>query len=336
MARLFLLAGLCLTLAFPARADLSLPAVAGFAKAGAPRVVVSIPPIHSLVAGVMEGVAMPDLLVKGGASPHTYALKPSDAKALAEAEVVFWIGENLESFLVKPLAALAGKATVVELIETPNLRLLPYRTSGSWGRHDPHSHGHANKGNKGKEKAKKTERSDHEHGDTDAHIWLAPANARALAAAIVAALAIADPARADTYRANGQKLSDGLTDLEAEMKTALAPVKSRPFVVFHDAYQYLEDAFSLNAIGAVATSPEKTPGPKALATLRARIKASGARCIFREPQFPAKLAHTVAEGTGARIAVLDPEGIVGAPGANLYFELMRANSQSLVDCLSGG
>jgi zinc transport system substrate-binding protein len=317
-----LFAGLCSAVAFPTRAD-------------APRVVVSIPPIHSLVAGVMEGVATPELLVKGGASPHTYALKPSDAKALAEAKIVFWIGENLESFLVKPLAALAGKAMVVELIEAPDLRLLPYRTSGPWGDHHDQDHGH---GSKDKEKAKKAEPSDHdhEHGNTDAHIWLAPANARALAAAIVAALAEADPARADLYRANGQKLNDRLTELEAEMKSALAPVQGRPFVVFHDAYQYLEDALGLSAIGAIAVSPEKPPGPKTLAALRKRIKSSGARCIFREPQFPAKLAHTVAEGTEARIAVLDPEGIIGAPGANLYFDLMRANARSLADCLGGG
>jgi zinc transport system substrate-binding protein len=314
------LAGLFLALALPSRAD-------------TPRVVVSIAPIHSLVAGVMDGVATPELLVKGGVSPHTYALKPSDAKMLAEARVVFWVGENLEMFLVKPLEALASKATVVELMEAPDLRLIPYRTSGSWSRR--HDHGH---GSKDKQKAKKAEPSDHdhEHANTDAHIWLAPANARILAAAIVAALTEADPARANLYRANGQKLNDRLTALEAEIKSALAPVQRRPFVVFHDAYQYLEDAFGLNAIGAIAVSPEKSPGPKALAALRKRIKSSGARCIFREPQFPDKLAYTVAEGTGARIAVLDPEGIVGTPGPNLYFDLMRANARSLADCLGGG
>ena len=315
MPRMLLLAGLFLALSLPSRAD-------------TPRVVVSIPPIHSLVAGVMDGVGSPELLVKGGASPHTYALKPSDAKTLAEAKIVFWIGENLEAFLVKPLAVLAGKATVVELIEAPNLRLMPYRTSGAWDRHRGHEHG-----NKGQDKA---ESSDHAHGGTDAHFWLSPANAKSLAAAIAAALVESDPARADIYRANGQKLNDRLTALEAEMKAVLAPVKERPFVVFHDAYQYLEDAFGLNAIGAVMVAPEKPPGPKTLAALRARIKSSGARCIFREPQFPAKLAQTVAEGTGARIAVLDPEGIIGAPGPNLYFDLMRANARSLAECLGGG
>ena len=287
--------------------------VAVSARAEAPRVVVSIAPVHSLVAGVMEGVGSPDLLVKGSASPHTYSLKPSDAKALAEAKVVFWIGAELESFLVKPLAALAGKASVVRLIGATDLRLLPSRSGGTW------TGGHA-----------------HVRKNTDPHVWLAPANARAIAAAIAAALADADPAHADIYRANGRRLSARLEALEAEMKSALAPVKDRPFVVFHDAYQYLENAFGLNAIGAVAVAPEKPPGPKALAALRARIKATGARCVFREPQFPAKLAETVAEKTGARIAVLDPEGIVGAPGASLYFELMRANARSLVDCLSGG
>ncbi|MSP81090.1 MAG: zinc ABC transporter substrate-binding protein [Rhodospirillales bacterium] len=311
-----LLASLCLALAFPVRAE-------------TPRVVVSIPPIHSLVAGVMEGIATPELLVKGGASPHTYSLKPSDAKALAEARLVFWVGEGLEAFLVKPLAALAGQAKVVELIEVPDLRRLPYRTAGAWKR-DDHGHDHADK-----KKATKPEKTGHghAHGDTDAHIWLAPANARVLAAAIMAALVEADPANAARFRANGQRLHDRLAALEADMKTVLMPVKDRPFVVFHDAYQYLEDAFGLNAIGAVAVAPEKPPGPKSLAALRKRIIATRARCVFREPQFPANLAETVAEGTGARIAILDPEGISGNPGANLYFDLMRANVRALAECL---
>ena len=328
-----LLAGLCLALAFPARPDRGASSDARGvkpARAETPRVAVSIPPIHSLVAGVMDGVATPELLVKGGASPHTYSLKPSDAKALAEAQLVFWIGEGLEAFLVKPLAALAGNAKVVELIEVPDLRRLPYRTGGPWKR-DDHGHDHADK-----KKATKPEKTDHGHGDTDAHIWLSPTNARVLAAAIMTALVEADPANALRYRENGQRLNDRLTALEAEMKTALAPVKDRPFVVFHDAYQYLEDAFGLNAIGAVAIAPEKPPGPKGLAALRKRIIATRAQCVFREPQFPAKLAETVAEGTGARIAILDPEGITGAPGTNLYFELMRANVQALAACLEDG
>jgi zinc transport system substrate-binding protein len=320
MSRWFSFLLLGLALASPVRAD-------------PPRVAVSIPPIHSLVAGVMEGVATPELMVKGGASPHTYALKPSDAKALADATVVFWVGENLETFLVKPLAALAGKAKVVELIETPGLRLLPYRTGTAWRSSHGHDHGHAQTN---KSKAKK---DDHghadEHADTDTHIWLAPANAGILAAAIVDALAAADPANAERYSANGRKLTDRLATLETEMTAALTPVRERPFVVFHDAYQYLEDAFGLNAIGAIAIAPEKQPGPKALVALRKRIKSSGALCIFREPQFPGKLAHTVAEGTEARIAVLDPEGIAGEIGPNLYFDLMRSNARALADCLGG-
>jgi zinc transport system substrate-binding protein len=314
------LAGFCLALAFPVRAE-------------APRVVVSIPPLHSLVAGVMEGVATPDLLVKGGASPHTYSLKPSDARALAEAELVFWIGESLEAFLVKPLASLARKAKVVELIEAPDLRRLPYRRGGSWKHRDDREHDHADPKN-GKKPAPTGDA--HDHGDTDAHIWLSPANARVLTAAIVAALVEADPANAARYRENGERLNTRLAALEVEMRTALAPVKDRPFVVFHDAYQYLEDAFGLNAIGAVAVAPEKPPGPRGIAALRGRIKATRARCVFREPQFPAKLAETVAEGTGARIAILDPEGIVGMPGTNLYFDLMRANVRALAACLGDG
>jgi zinc transport system substrate-binding protein len=292
-------------------------ATAGAARAETPRVMVSIAPIHSLVAAAMESVAKPELLVKGGATPHTYALKPSEAKVLSDARLVFWVGENLEAFLVKPLAALAGTAKAVKLIEAPGLRLLPYRTGGFWSRGHGHDHGHG-------------------RGGTDAHIWLAPGNARAIATAIVAALAEVDPANAARYRANGRLLDDRLIALEAEMKIVLAPVQRRPFVAFHDAYQYLENAFGLNAVGVVALAPEKPPGPKALAALRARIQSQGVRCVFREPQFPAKFAETVGEGTGARIAVLDAEGAIAEPGPDLYFELMRANARSLAACLGDG
>jgi zinc transport system substrate-binding protein len=305
---------------------------AGPARAEAPKVVVSIAPVHSLVAGAMEGVGSPDLLVKGAASPHNYALKPSDARLLADAKVVFWIGEMLEAFLAKPLDALAGKATVVELVEAPGLQRLPYRSGGSWG--DDGRDGHEPKA-VAKGKPVPGHDHGHDHGDIDPHVWLSPANARVLAAAIVAALAEADPANAARYRENGRRMDARLADLETELRGILAPVKGRPFVVFHDAYQYLEHAFGLNAIGAIAASPERPPGPKGLAILRKRIVAARARCVFREPQFPAKLAGTVAEGTGAKVASLDPEGAALPPGADLYFDLMRTNARALVDCLGG-
>jgi len=283
--------------------------------AAEPQVVATIPPIHSLVAGVMADIGQPHLLVKGGASPHTYALRPSDAEMLGHADVIFWVGDGLENFLVRPLAALGGGADVVALSTAPGLRLLATREGGVW-EEDEHEH-----------------ETDHKHDATDPHIWLDPANAQAMVGAIVAALSRRDPAHAQAYAANGARMSDRLANLRGEIGALLAPVADRPFLVFHDAYQYFETAFGLSAVGAIAVSPERPPGARRLGELRDRVQAVGVRCVFREPQFTPRLAETLADGTGARIGVLDPLGADIKAGPDLYFRLIRGDAEALKGCL---
>ncbi len=306
-----------------------LAATAGPAVA-APDVVATIPPVHSLVAGVMQGVGEPALLVPGGASPHTYALRPSDAKRLAEAEVVFWIGHSLETFLEKPLESLAGRARTVALLEAEGVHALPFRETGPW---EGHEHGHEDH----------DEHEDHEAGEhheehegADPHTWLDPRTAADMVVAIMATLSAVDPAHAETYRRNGAALGRRLAALDRELDVALTPVRAIPFVVFHDAYQYMERAYGLRAVGSVSVSPERAPGARRLGELKDKIRSLSAACVFREPQFAPKLAETVIEGTGARIAVLDPLGAGLAPGPDLYFALMRRNAEALVACLGGG
>ncbi|WP_029010903.1 zinc ABC transporter substrate-binding protein ZnuA [Azospirillum halopraeferens] len=303
--------------------------------ADAPRVVASVKPLHSLVSSVMQGVGEPGLVVRGGASPHTYNLRPSDARALEQAQVVFWFGEGLEGFLEKPLSGLAGKARVVELMDAPGVTLLEAREGGAWESHDHghgHSHGHSHKGHS---HARDHKAGDHDHDAMNAHLWLDPANARAMVAVIAGTLAEADPANAAAYRANAEATTARLDALDAELAALLAPVKDKPFVVFHDAYPYLEARYGLSAVGAITVNPEQRPSAKRLKEIRTRISGLGPVCVFSEPQFEPKLVATIVEGTGARTGVLDPLGADIAAGPDLYPTLLRNLAASLAGCLKG-
>ena len=288
------------------------------ARAG-PNVVVSVLPIHSLVASVMQGIASPILLLQGGASPHTYALKPSDARDLQNADAIFWIGEGLESFLAKPIEALPRSARIVALSRVPGVRLLSIREGGVWVENAADRY------------------ADHQElatGTYDPHIWLDPANAAAIVVTAVAVLSSIDQANADPYRANGAKVLRRIEQFEEKLHRHLASVKKRPYVVFHDAYQYFEKPFGMNAVGAISISPERIPGAKRLAALRGRLSKLDAACIFSEPQFKPAIVATVAEGTSARSGVLDPIGTNLVPGPDAYFRLMENLAVSLRTCLA--
>ena len=320
-----------LSVAVPTLAALVLPAGASAAEL---KVVASFKPLHSLVAAIMQGAGQPSLLVKGAASPHSYALKPSDARSLESADVVFWLGEGMELFLVKPLAALPAHARVVELGDTPGLVLLKPRAGGVWEahRHDvdetaaADDHGAAAGG-------------DHDadpHAAYDSHLWLDPENARRLVAPIVQTLSEADPDHAALYAANGAALDRRLRDLDRELASALAPAKDVPFIVFHDAYQYLEARYGLTGVGSITVSPEQPPGAKRLQEIRRKVEDQQARCVFREPNFAPTLVDNMISGTAARTGVLDPEGAGLTEGPDLYFALMRGLAQSLRLCLVAG
>ncbi|AWB08385.1 zinc ABC transporter substrate-binding protein ZnuA (plasmid) [Azospirillum humicireducens] len=301
------------------------------AQAEVPKVVVSIKPIHSLVASVMHGVGDPALLVRGGASPHSYTMKPSDAKALSAADLVVWVGPELESFLEKPLKANAPKATRLTLMELKGLTLLETREGGAWEAHD---HGHE-AGHKGHDHKHEHKGHDHaeEHEELNSHIWLDPANARAIVKAVAEALAAKDPADAEAFRTNAERTLQQLDALDAELKATLAPVKDKPFVVFHDAYQYFEARYDLSAVGSITVSPDRRPSAKRLSAIRAKIGGLGAACVFAEPQFEPALVQTVVEGTKARTGVLDPEGAGLPEGEALYPTLLRNLAASLRGCL---
>ena len=368
-----------------------------------PAVVASIAPVHSLVSGVMAGVGEPTLLVKGGASPHTYTLKPSDAAALSAAQIVFRIGPGLETFLDDPLETLASQADVVDLAGEPGLRLMPLRDGGVWEAHDHgHEDGDADAHGATEAKAEPADAADHDHelaaaaaapdaahdhghgaaadgsahaaspadphadpaahghgaagghdpahgaqahaeaephaiaGEHDMHLWLDPRNAAAMTRAIVATLSDADPANAERYIENGAALEARLAALDARLATELAPVRDKPFLVFHDAYHYLDARYDLAAVGAITVSPDRAPGAQRIQEIRDTIAERGAVCVFTEPQFEPRVVSRLVEDTGVRTGVLDPDAATAhAPGPDLYFELMDDLAASLVSCLGG-
>lgn len=296
-----------------ATAALSLAAVTATAGATVPRVAADIAPVQSIAARVMGDLGTPALVIPPGASPHGYALRPSEARALQDADVVVWVGPALTPWLADPLDSLAPGARRVTIENAPGVELLPARTDQAFEQDDDEPHG------------------DHA---IDGHLWLAPANAIAAARAIAAALAAKDPANAATYAANAEALAAELTTLSAQIDTELAPVRGRPWLVFHDAFRYFEQAFDIPAAGSVVLQEGVEPSAARVAELRDRVRDAGIVCAFAEPQFEPRLLATVIEGTDARTATLDDIGATLAPGPALYPTLIRGIADGLRDCLS--
>ena len=291
--------------------------------ARAAEVVVSLKPIHALVAGVMGETGEPRLMVTGAASPHTYQMRPSDAEALIAADLIVWVGKSMERFLDRPIAVLGSGADVVTLHEAAGMELLPNREGGIW--HDEQAEVHVD------------EHDDHghDHDEYDMHVWLDPGNAGRIVDVVADALVRIDPGRAETYRANAEATRTRIGALESSLHERLAPIRQRAFLVFHDGYGYFEHAFGLNGKGAVAVDPARPPSAKRLAELRGALAEHDIRCVFSEPQFEPDLVHTVVEGTGIRTAALDPLGVDVEPGPDAWFEIMRGLGDAMADCLGG-
>ncbi|MCR9219175.1 MAG: zinc ABC transporter substrate-binding protein [Alphaproteobacteria bacterium] len=334
----------------------------------APTVLVSIKPIHALVSGVMEGVGKPDLLLEGAASPHSYSLRPSQARALTQADLIFWVGGGLEPFLEGPLQTLGADARRVALIEAAGVEVLPFREGGAFEAHahahgngqdhgdkhaqdhghdhdhdhdhgdehdNDHDHGHSDEHDHGHDDAHAhDEEHGHDHSGGDPHIWLDPTNAQAIVRAVADALAAVDPPNAARYRENAAAAVASLDALDAELSDRLAPAVDKPFIVFHDAYRYLEERYGLTAAGAITVNPEVAPGAARVAEMRETVARLGAVCLFAEPQFEPRIVAVVAEGTEARTGVLDPLGAEIPAGPGHYAALMRAMARSFTDCLA--
>lgn len=292
-------------------------AAAKMGEAG--RIVASIKPLHSLVSEVMGGVGSPSLLVKGINSPHDVYLKPSQMQLLQDASVVFYIDPAYETFLQSAFQVLPETVRTVSLMAAGGVKRLPERKGGAWEALHDHSH-HDHHG---------------DHGQTppDLHIWLDPKNAIAMVQEIADVLSEIDPENRDIYNANADRLAPRLRTLDAELQEVLAPLKDQAFIVFHDAYQYFEKAYGLRGVGSITLEPDESASPKRIQAVRAKLKETGAECVFREPQFSDHLIDTVIEGTEAKRGTLDPLGADLNDGEGLYFHLLRNMASSIQDCL---
>ena len=292
------------------------------------KVVASIKPIHSLVSYLMDGVSKPSLIVDGYASPHGFALKPSHAKMLQEADIIFWVGEDLENFLEKPLTSIAKKAEKIELMEAHGLNKLKFRERNIFDDHDDHGHedGH-------KKKDDQDDHDDHEghhHGEFDPHIWLDPINAKIILNEMVEHLIENDEKNASTYKSN---LDKALKDIDKLIKDVTAELnQSTSSIVFHDAYQYFEERFNVNVLGAFTVNTDVMPGAEQLAEIREIIEHDKVSCIFSEPQFNPDIINAVAKDMDIKTGVLDPLGATLDPGKGLYFDLIKNMSKSFKGC----
>ena len=295
-------------------------------------VVTSIKPLHSLTSYIMEGVGEPDLIIDGVASPHNFQIKPSHAKMLQKADLVIWVGEDLESFLPSALKSIPKNAVVFELLDQSGLKKLKFREKNIFEGHDDHDeHGHD-------EHAKKEDDHDdhghdehgHAHGEYDPHIWLDPSNAKVIVKKITNQLSKIDKDNSSVYKANSKKLLKDLDGLIKEVKNEIN--KDASFVVFHDAYQYFEKRFGINVIGALTVNPDVMPGAEQLSEIREVIEHEKAKCIFSEPQFNPNIIKSIASDTGVKTGVLDPLGANINKGKNMYFQLIKDMSNSLKDC----
>ena len=298
------------------------------------KVVASIKPIHSLASYLMDGVGKPDLIVDGYTSPHGFAMKPSHAKMLQNADLIFWVGEDLESFLEKPLNSIAKKAEKIELMEIKGLNKLEFRERNIFEGHDDHGHDEHKKEDEHKEHGHKEDKHvdhhEHAHGEHDPHIWLDPMNAKVILKEMAEHLIENDQENASTYKANLKKALKDLDKLTKKVKSELN--KDFKSIVFHDAYQYFEKRFDVNVLGAFTVNTDVLPGAEQLSEIREIIEHDKVSCVFSEPQFNPDIINAVAKDMNIKTGVLDPLGATLTPGKTLYFDLISNMSKSFKSC----
>lgn len=278
-------------------------------------IVASVKPLHSLVEAVVGGKNTVSLLIDGSMSPHNFSLKPSHAKLLNNAKIVFYIDNQLESALKKTIIGLPSKVRVVKVSQTKNLKLLPVRSGDNWEEdgHDHHRH--------------------HDHGSNDVHFWLDPYNAIQIIKGIVRQLSIVYPENITFYKKNAKNIIKKIKETDNLIKSKLKSINEKPYIVFHDAYQYFEKAYNLKPVGSILLDPEIPASPKRIIKIRSKIKALNASCVFKEPQFKAKIVNTVIEDMDVNVGTLDPLGADLDHGPDMYNNLLKSIADNLVTCL---
>jgi zinc transport system substrate-binding protein len=317
-------------------------AAAGAVRAEAPLVVADIAPVHALVALVMGDLGSPVLLTERGSDAHSFQLRPSQAAAIAEADLVVWVGPEMTPWLDRVLDGLSGQAAQLALLEAPGTAT---RAMGDGDGHDDDAetglaeedehagHGDTHAG-EADTHAGHGDAQGHAAGGADPHAWLDPGNAQVWLRAIAEQLAQIDGGNAATYRANAEASAAAIAALDTALADQLAPLRDRPFAVFHDAYGYFTDHYGLTVTGTVALGDAAAPGAARLKELQTGLAAGEALCIFPEANHDPKQVMTLAEGTGVRIGgALDPEGALVEPGPGAYAATLTGLADVLAGCL---
>ena len=319
-------------------------------------IITTIQPINALVSAVIGNTGKTISIIPAEQSPHDFKLKPSDVKVLQDGNLIFYVSNHLESSVTKVFKNLPKNIKIINLMEESDIDHLAIRDNEAWERHDHHGHDdhddHDKHGKKDddhddhdKHGKKHDDHDDHDkHGkkhddhanhekEDDVHIWLSPNNAIKIVKKVNKELNLYFPENSKIYDENASKFINKIKNLKEELVKELAPIKDKPFIVFHDAYQYFEKTFELNAVGSVALEGDIASSPKQISFIKEKIKASNASCVFQEPQFDTKLVKIVVEGTNAEIGTLDPLGINITGDKDFYLQLLRNMSKSLKECL---
>jgi len=288
-------------------------------------VITTIQPINALVNAVIGNTGGSTSLIPSEISPHEFKLKPSDVKSLQDGNIIFYISSHLESSITKVFKNLPKNIKIVNLMEETGINHLAIRDNEAWERHDHHD-------DHDKHAKKDDDHDDHEKED-DVHIWLEPDNAIKIIQKVNKELSLLFPENSQIYNKNATNIINKITELKSELKEELLSIKDKPYIVFHDAYQYFEKVFGLNAVGSIALEDDVATSPKQISYIRNKIIKSNVSCVFQEPQFDSKLVKTVVEGTDAKIGTLDPLGVDIANKKDFYLQLLRNMSKSLKECL---
>ncbi|MFR0673927.1 zinc ABC transporter substrate-binding protein ZnuA [Enterobacterales bacterium AW_CKDN230030176-1A_HGKHYDSX7] len=289
------------------------------------RVLTSIKPLQQIAAAVQDGVGTADVLLPPGASPHHYALRPSDVRRVGEADLLYWIGPDMENFLPRVLGSRSKTTVAVQSLPGLKLRHFGEDSHSHEGDHDAHDH----------DAAHGHDEHDHDHrpGSLDAHLWLSSTNARVIAAKMAADLAQVDPDHAARYQANLVAFTERLDGLDRRIQARVAKVADKPYFVFHEAFDYFEAAYGLKHTGVFSVASEVQPGAQHVAAMRQRLQAVGKTCVFSEPPLRPRLAETLTAGLPVRLAELDALGGTDPVDAHGYERLLENLGNGLAGCL---
>ncbi|MEQ9859946.1 zinc ABC transporter substrate-binding protein ZnuA [Pectobacterium cacticida] len=297
-------------------------------------IITSIRPLGFIASAIADGVTPTEVLLPDGASAHDYALRPTDVQRLQSADLVIWVGPNMENFLEKPLMAISSTKQIT-LSALPAIKAeLQKEASDEHGHnHDREDddHGSAMQGHD--EHEHQDDEYEHHHGEYNMHIWLSPEMAKQAAIAIHAKLLELMPQNKDKLDANLLYFTDKIAQADEKIVKMLAPVRGKGYFVFHDAYGYFEKHYGLSSLGYFTINPEIQPGAQRLHQIRTQLVEHKAVCVFAEPQFRPAVINAVAKGTDVRSGVLDPLGSNIALGRDSYANFLLQLSNQYASCL---